>query len=138
MGGVRTVVLTTKVKGHLNRLAESGAGYVVRIGKVSLVSEVLARLSSFRLAHIVVMVKCGNGRLHSCVSVRCGKIGVRCVRGSVCSGAGGVCSLTLTGGRLRRSSALLVRSSLVFSDDLFSVVVGRPCPGLTVITGCRP
>lgn len=135
---VRTVVLTTNVNGHLKSLAGSGAGYVVGMGKACLVSHLLSRLSSLGLRHVVLIVNCRKRGLHARVRGRDEGAPVRCVCGPICGGAGGVCSLCLTGRRLRGRSALLVRSSLVFRSALFRGVLGGPCPGLTLMTGCRP
>lgn len=129
-------MLTTKVNEHLKRLAQCSAGYVVRIGNVQVVSQLLTGLTTTELSEVILIVNFRNSGLQTCLKGRCYKVPVCCLRGPCCTRAGGVCSLFLTQRRLTSSSALLLRSSVIFRGEVLREILRRPCPGMTMMSHC--
>lgn len=131
---MQAIILAAGMGRRLGEYTKNNTKCMVEVNGVKLIDRVLCQLSRLSLNRIVIVVGYKGKELKDYVSANySGKMNIEFVDNPVFDKTNNIYSLSLAKEQLQEDDTLLIESDLIFSDNMFRMIVDDPHPNIALV-----
>lgn len=131
---MQAIILAAGMGKRLGEYTKDNTKCMLPVNGVRLIDRVLTQLSTLNLNRVVIVVGYKGQNLMDHIGNRYdGKLKIEYVNNPIYDKTNNIYSLALAKDKLQEDDTILIESDLIFSDELFSMIVTNPNPNVALV-----
>ena len=131
---MQAIILAAGMGRRLGALTRNNTKCMVSVNGITLIDRLLGQLSQLQLQRVIIVVGYKGQELKEHIGHRYdNKLKIEYVENPIYDKTNNIYSLALAKEQLQEDDTLLIESDLIFSDQLFPLIVQNPYPNLALV-----
>lgn len=131
---MQAIILAAGMGKRLGEYTKDNTKCMLPVNGIRLIDRVLTQLSAMNLNRVVIVVGYKGQNLMNHIGNRYDEIlNIEYVNNPIYDKTNNIYSLTLAKDKLQEDDTILIESDLIFSDELFSMIVSNPNPNVALV-----
>lgn len=131
---MQAIILAAGMGRRLGELTKNNTKCMVRVNGVTLIDRLLTQLSHLDLRRVVIVAGYEGRKLRDYIGTRYDdRLRIEYVNNPVYDKTNNIYSLALAKEQLQEDDTLLIESDLIFDEEMFSLILGDPCPNIALV-----